>query len=164
MKKIPMILLLVAPYGILTLCSLTNLDLTVGLVIYGAILLLNMVYAFLLPGFGFHGKQILFWNLLLKLCNIPLILLILVTALVTMLIGGDRMGGILPSMILITFLCCYTVQLSSGVFGLSGFLWYRKHGTLSGGGVVAATAGQLIPGIDILGAILCYSMLPKEGA
>lgn len=161
MKKVPMILLLVAPYGILCLCSLTNLDLTVGLYIYGAILLLNMVYAFLLPRFGFHGKQILFWNLVLKLCNIPLVLLILVVALVTMLIGGDRMDDILPSMILIVFLCCYVLQLSSGVFGLSGFLWFRKHGTLSNGAVIVATVGQLIPCVDILGAILCYSMFPK---
>lgn len=56
MKKVPMILLLVAPYGIVSLCSLANMDLTVGLYIYGALLLLNMIYAFLLPRFGFHGK------------------------------------------------------------------------------------------------------------
>ena len=78
-----------------------------------------------------------------------------------MLIGGDRMRDFLPSMIFIMFLCCYVLQLSSGVFGLSGILWFRKHGTLSNGVVIAATVGQLVPCIDILGAILCYSMFPK---
>ena len=67
MKRIPMILLLVAPGATLATCYLADLDLTPGLFVCGAILILNMVYAFLLPRLGFKVKQILFWNLLWKM-------------------------------------------------------------------------------------------------
>ena len=70
MKKVPMIALLIVPYATLILCYQANLDITIGLWVYGALLLFNMVYAFLLPRLGFKVKQILFWNLLLKLCNL----------------------------------------------------------------------------------------------
>ena len=82
MKKVPMILLLIAPYAIVFLCDQTGLDFSIGLWIYSALLTFNMVYAFLLPRLGFRVKQLLFWNLLLKLWNIPLVLMILLVTLV----------------------------------------------------------------------------------
>ena len=105
MKKVPMILLLIAPYAIVFLCDQTGLDFSIGLWIYGALLAFNMVYAFLLPRLGFRVKQILFWNLLLKLCHIPLILLILVFTLVMMLAGGEGIHDEAASMVLIALLC-----------------------------------------------------------
>ena len=80
MKKAPMILLLIAPYAIVVVCSQLELDLVIGICGYAGLILFNMVYAFRLPGLGFNGKQILRWNLLLKLCNIPLEALIAVFA------------------------------------------------------------------------------------
>lgn len=49
MKKAPMIALLIVPYTTLILCYQANLDITIGLCIYGILLFFNMVYAFLLP-------------------------------------------------------------------------------------------------------------------
>ena len=49
MNKLPMILLLIAPYAIYFLCDRTNMDFAIGLYIYAAILIFNMVYAFLMP-------------------------------------------------------------------------------------------------------------------
>ena len=49
MKKAPMIALLIVPYATLILCYQANLDITIGLCVYGALLFFNMVYAFLLP-------------------------------------------------------------------------------------------------------------------
>lgn len=71
-----MILLLVTPYVILTVCCWMTLDIMFGLWVYGLLLQFSIIYAFLLPGLGFGGKQLLFWNLLLNLCNIPLVNLI----------------------------------------------------------------------------------------
>lgn len=121
MKRVPMILLLIAPYAIVFLCDQTGLDFSIGFGIYGALLAFNMVYAFLLPRLGLSGKQILFWNLLLKLCHIPLILLILVFTLVMMLAGGEGIRDEAPSMVLIALLLCYLIQVSSAMFGISGF-------------------------------------------
>lgn len=159
MKRIPMILLLAAPGATLAICYLAELDLMPGLFICGAILVFNMVYAFLLPKLGFSGKQILFWNLLLKLCQLPLILLILLFTLVMAMVGGERIG----SVVIVVLLSCYLIQLSSAVFGISGFRWCRKYGTLSKAGMIASSIAQFIPCVDVIGSILCYIMFRKEG-
>ena len=110
MKKVPMILLLIVPYAILFLCDQTGLDFSIGLWIYGALLAFNMVHAFLLPGLGFRVKQILFWNLLLKLWNIPLVLLIFVVTLVMMMVGGEGIRDKAASMVLIAFLSSWKIS------------------------------------------------------
>ena len=163
MKKVPMILLLVAPYATLFVCYQLTLDITVGLCVYGALILFNMVYAFLLPRLGFNGKQILFWNLLLKLCNIPLVTLIFLCTLVMMMVGGEGIRDEVGSMVLIALASGYLIQLSSAMFGISGFRWCRKYGTLSQTGVVVSSIVQVMPGIDVIGSILCYIMFRKEG-
>jgi len=163
MKKVPMILLLIAPYAIVFLCDQTGLDLSIGLWIYGALLAFNMVYAFLLPGLGFKARQILFWNLLLKLCHIPLILLILVFTLIMMLAGGAGIRDEAASMVLMALLSCYLIQVSSAMFAISGFRWCRKYGTLSKAGVIASSIAQFIPCVDVIGSILCYIMFRNEG-
>lgn len=163
MKKLPMIALLIAPYATLIICYQANLDITVGLYVYGVLLLFNMVYAFLLPKLGFSGKQLLFWNLLLKLCHIPLILLIFVVTLVMMMVGGEGIRDEVASMVLIAWLSCCLIQLSSAMFGISGFRWCRKYGTLSRAGMIASSIVQFIPCVDVIGSIVCYIMFRKEG-
>ena len=163
MKKVPMILLLIAPGAIIFVCAQTGLDFSIGLWIYGALLVFNMVYAFLLPKLGFSGKQILFWNLLLKLCNIPLILLIFVVTLVMMMVGGEGIRDEVASMVLIAWLACCLIQLSSVVFGISGFRWCHKYGKLSKAGAIVSSIAQFIPCVDVIGSILCYIMFRKEG-
>lgn len=163
MKIVPMIALLIMPYTTLIICYQANLDITVGVWVYGALLIFNMVYAFLLPRLGFKVKQILFWNLPLKLCNIPLILLIFVVTLVMMMVGGEGIRDEAASMALIALLSCCLIQLSSVVFGISGFRLCRKYGTLSKAGVIASSIAQLIPCVDVIGSILCYIMFRREG-
>ena len=163
MKKLPMILLLIAPYAIYFLCDCTNMDFAIGLCIYGVILVLNMVYAFLIPKLEFSGKQLLFWNLLIKLCHIPLVVIILLVVLMTSLIGGEAMRDAVPSMILIAFAGCYMLQLSSAMFGISGFLWLYRNDRLTRKDVAFCTAAQLIPIADVLGSVVCYFMFRKHG-
>lgn len=159
-----MIALLVAPYAILAVCYLLTLDIVIGVCVYGALLIFNMFYAFQLPKLGFNGKQILFWNMLLKLCSIPLILLICVYTLVMMMVGGERIGDdVVTAMVLIALLACCLIQLSSTMFGISGFRWCHKYGKLSKFGMVVSSLTQFIPCVDVIGAVLCYIMFRKEG-
>ena len=162
MKKLPMILQLIVPYIILV-CGFAAMDMTIGIVyFYGVILIFNMVYAFLLPKLGFDGRRILFWNLLLKLCNIPTVLCILLFALVMTLVGGKNLGSDVAIMFKIVFCVCYVLQLSTSIFGLSGLLWYRKQGLLSVKSVISRTLGQLIPLIGIWGSVYCYFSLRQK--
>ena len=60
-KRIPMLLLLIAPYGFLGSCLLQTTEDTGGsllpvFALFGVVLLCNMVYAFLLPRLGFDGR------------------------------------------------------------------------------------------------------------
>lgn len=162
-KKVPMILLMVTPYMILTVCYLLTLDIMPGLWIYGALLLFNMVYAFLLPRLGFNGRQILFWNMLLKLCNIPLVNLIRVSTLVMLMVGGQRIHDISVPMVAIALLVLFLVRLSSALFGISGYRWCRKYGTLSKAGQLVSSIAQFLPCVDVIGSILCYIMFRKDG-
>lgn len=163
MKKLPMILLLFAPYVILFVCSVTYVDFSIGLYIYGSLLIFNMIYAFLLPRIGFNGKRILLWNLVLKLCHIPLIVLILLVVLMTSMIGGEGIRDEVFSIAMIALLACYILQLSSAVFGFSGLLRCHKQGTLSKLTVAAGMLAQLIPCVDVIGSIICYLMVRNKG-
>ena len=162
MKKLPMLLQLIVPYVIL-ICGSAAMDLTVGIAyFYGVILIFNMVYAFLLPKLGFDGRRILFWNLLLKLCNIPVVLCIMLFALLMTLVGGKDLGSDVAIMFKIVFCVCYVLQLSTSIFGLSGLLCYRKQGLLSVKSVISRTLVQLIPLIGIWGSIHCYFSLRQK--
>ena len=163
MKKIPMIALMVAPYAVLIVCYQLTLDITFGVCVYAALLLFNLFYAFQMPKLGFQGKQMLFWNMLMKLCNIPLVNLVRVFTLVMVLIGGEKLQDQSVWMVLIALLLLFLVRLSSAVFGISGFRWYRKYGTLSKAGAVASSVVQLLPCVDVIGAIICYIMYRKDG-
>ena len=154
---------MVVPYAVLIVCYQMNLDMTIGVGLYGVLLLFNLVYAFLLPRLGFNGKQILHWNLVIKLCNIPLVNLFRVFTLVMVLVGGKRLQDKSVSMMLVALLVLFVVRLSSAVFGISGFHWFHKCGFLSKVGLVASSIVQFIPCIDVIGSILCYIMFRKEG-
>ena len=79
------------------------------------------------------------------------------------MVGGEGIRDEVVSMVLIALLSCYLIQLSSTMFGISGFLWCHKYGTLSKAGVIASSVVQLIPCVDVIGSILCYIMFRKEG-
>lgn len=161
MKKLPMILQLIMPYIILV-CGFAAMDITIGIgYFYGTVLIFNMVYAFLLPKLGFDGRGILFWNLLLKLCNIPVVLCILLFALVMTMVGGKNLGSDIAVMFKFVFCICYVLQLSSSIFGLSGLLWYRKQGLLPAKNVISRALVQFIPLIGIWGSVHCYISLRK---
>lgn len=68
-----MILMLAAPYLLLGLYLSENTEvLPAGFALFAAVMLFGALYAFFLPRGGCGGTQILFWCMLLKLCNIPI--------------------------------------------------------------------------------------------
>lgn len=122
-----MILLLAAPYlFFLTIIVLSQLSYTQAMEMtlgsigypYAAMLLLiflpNMIYAFILPRRGYTPQQLLFWDMLLKLCNIPLYILVFIAG---MLLAGTIIGlGLIPFFMLFDYL----LLLPSTMYGVSG--------------------------------------------
>lgn len=159
MKKMPMMLLLIAPYALIVSCFLEQPIITdgisgVGFVLFAAVLLLNMIYAFMLPHLGFEGKQILFWNMLLKLCNIPVFLLVFLIVLLTHVL-------ILP-LIPLLFLFDYFLLLPSTMYGISGMLSCYRSRNLSLTTLIVNAVAQFIFCVDVLSAVYCYMKVRRS--
>ena len=67
MKRLPMLVLLTAPYVLLLLYLSENGPLLPpAFAGVSAVLCLGAIYAFFLPRLGFQSKQLLFWCMVLK--------------------------------------------------------------------------------------------------
>ncbi len=114
-----------------------------------------MVYAFLLPRLGFDGRRILFWNLLLKLCNIPVYLFVFAVALVTNVL-------IIP-MLPFLFLFDYALLLASTMYGISGLLCCCREGKVSRKTLVIHSVAQCFFCVDVFSAVYCYIKTRNRG-
>ena len=156
MKKIPMLLLLIAPYAFGCFMSYSfgnNANIRAGIVFYAAVLLLNMIYAFILPRCGFDGEQILFWSMLLKLCHVPIYLFIFAIVLLTHVLS--------IALIPILFVFDYSLLLSSSAYGISGVLNVYKRKKIPLITLVANIFAQLIFCVDVFSSIYCYAKIRK---
>lgn len=162
MKKIPMLLLVFCPYlylaTVILICAMesglsndilcTNMYLFIGLVC--AIYLPNAVYAFLLPKLGYQSRQILFWNMLLKLMHIPIYLVIfLFGTLMLLMIVGIMM---IPFLVIFDYL----LLLASSIYGISGAAAAVKEGKLKKSSAVVFCLLQFFFTLDVISAICLY--------
>lgn len=156
MKNIPMILLLFTPYVIMFTGSwLGNTPYLCGFIPFAVILLFNMVYAFFLPRLGYTGKEILFWNMLLKICNIPAFLGLCFIGFV-MLMFRVEYGG------LFTCLLAYVLLLSSTMFGVSGLICCYKEGVIPRKTFIVQIFLHFIFFTDVVSAIYCHEKVPNN--
>lgn len=153
MKKIPMFLLLIAPYALIVSIVTESISST-AFILFIIALLLNMVYAFLLPRLGFKGEEILFWNMLLKLCHIPVFLLVFLIVLLTHVL----IVPLIPFLILFD----YFLLLSSTMYGICGMLSSYKCGKISLTTLIVNTIAQLIFCVDVFSAVYCYIKVRKS--
>ena len=155
MKKIPMILMLFAPYLLFGLYMSENIKaLSAGLILFAAVMLLGALYAFFLPRIGYGGDQILFWCMLLKILNIPVFLLIFIVALGLFVV-------IIP-LIPLLFLFDYLLLLATSMHGVNGLLKCRKEKRLSAKAVGVNIILQFIFCADVFSAIYCYFKVRKQ--
>ena len=146
-----MILLVIAPYTLVAFMFYSvsyNTNIRAALIVYIAILLL--------PWMGFGGKEILFWNMLLKLCHIPVYLGVMFFVLLTHALS-------LPLVpILVVF--DYSLLLSSTMYGISGMLRCYKEKRLNSVTLVANMIAQFVFCLDVISAIYCFIKTRKSEA
>lgn len=151
MKKIPMLLMIAAPYVFIGICvekGLGSEAFTMWKVLCVLVYLPNMIYAFILPKLHCDGKQLLFWSMLLKLFNIPVyILVILIVLLLHILILP-----LIPFLILFD----YTLLLPSSMYGISGIVMSRAEGRMSKKAAVIHIIMQFMFCLDVFSAVYCY--------
>lgn len=161
MKKIPMFLLTLLPYGIVTafwlLLKLSNeqdtsfntpLVMLIMLVAFCFFAMPLALYAFVLPLLKHPGRKILFWNMFLKLWNIPIFVVVFILG----------VGLSIWVFFLLPLLAAfdYALLLSSTTYGISGLLCMAKDGKFSKPMVVLNIILQFIFCLDVFSAIYCY--------
>lgn len=148
MKKIPMIMMLIAPYVLFGMYMAENLKLlSIGLIVFGVIMVLGAVYAFFLPRMGFSGKEIVFWSMLLKLCNIPAFLFVFTVSLFLFVV-------IIP-LIPILVLFDLVLLLSTSMYGINGIMQCGKEKCLSKKEVIIHIVLQFIFCADVFSSVYC---------
>lgn len=167
MKKIPMIILLLAPYIFLLIdigiCVEENgftadaIEM-IGWTFMGMFLLIlfpNMIYAFVLKRCGYGYQKLFFWNMLIKLCNIPIYVLVFAAGVfaVSMILG----------IMLIPFLVIfdYFLLLPSTMYGISGLRSLSKMGKSSKAEIVINGICQFLFVFDVISAVCLYIRFRK---
>lgn len=158
MKKIPMIIMFITPYVVAFMLSsenATSLSIGASLILFVTVSLLNMVYAFILPRLGYTGEQLLFWNMLLKLCNIPVFLAVFFICMLLHIF-------ILPLIFVLIFFD-YLLLLSSTMYGVSGLVRCFNEGKLTRTTLIINVIAHFLFCWDVISAVYCYVKFCKKG-
>lgn len=153
LRALPMILLCFLPY--LFLYGATR---TEGKFLFPAMVwwyvsiaasVFCMVYAFLLPKFfGAFARQLLFWDMFVKICHVPLFVTIFVLYAMTIMISFY----FLP----LAWFIEYFIVLSSSSLGISGLIRARRDGLVSGTFLGVNIFLHFLFCLDVVSAIWSY--------
>lgn len=162
-----MIILLLAPYVFLLICigicvaehgfTADALEM-IGWTFLGMFLLIlfpNMVYAFILKRCGFEYHKLFFWSMLIKLCNIPIYVLVFAV--------GVFAVSVILGIMLIPFLVIfdYLLLLPSTMYGISGLRSLSKTGKTSKAEIVINGICQFLFVFDVISAVYLYIRFRK---
>ena len=107
-----------------------------------------MLRAFLLPRRGWPARRLLFWNMVLKLCNIPFY--------IGVFFVGLMMSVFVIPLLLPLILIDYSVLLPSTMYGLSGLLQAHREGRFSAKTLVIFGIMQFLFCLDVVSAVWMY--------
>lgn len=149
-REIPMLLMLIAPYAVLAVAFIGDFSWVpiVWIAVVLTVYLPNMAYAFALPSLGYGARRLLFWNMLLKLCHIPVYCAVFFVGLMM----GVFVIPILPFVVLFDYL----LLLTSTMYGISGMRMARRAHRLSAGVWILNIAMQFMFCLDVFSAVYLY--------
>lgn len=124
-------------------------------VIYIVIVLINVIWLIYQTASGMSAQKLLFWNMLIKLCYIPVFFfafLAMLAGFATFLVGGIAMVIAMALIMLVFFIppCFY---------GVCGCIRAAKEGTLNKALAVVFAILHCIGCIDVIIAIVAYCMV-----
>lgn len=151
LSAIPILAMMFVPYALVF--SNDNSNVWLIPIIIGIVSFLSMIYPWLLTRFGYTARQILFWNMLLKLAHIPFFALI---CLVCVMLFPLTIPLIIPAMII-----DYIVLLGSAMYGVNGLRLCRKFGNFSATAIIVNIVLQFFFCANVISAIYCYVKVRK---
>lgn len=157
MKRSAIAFLLLASYLFILLgpySDVSGLRFVLGMSVLGLICGLNMVNALMTPRRGDGALVFLFWNVMLKLCFVPLygICFIMVA----------QSGVLIKSLTTLVFMAGLMLILTTSSYGWRG-LWVAKQTNLvSRDFALFHAVLQMIYVVDVLSAVYCYWRVRHE--
>lgn len=151
-KSIPMFLLMAAPYLIIYVASLEKTKLLSGdvwILLLFAVIFFNMFYPFLLRKMGYTAKQLLFWDMLIKIFHIPMFVVIFLGILMTIMLSFM----VIPLAVLFD----YIVVLTSSMYGVSGLGKAKGEGAAAGTYRIMMLVFHFIFCLDVVAAVWSYA-------
>lgn len=157
-KRILMIALLVMPYilvGSVYITKSADHVPVAWLMMCLFVFLPNMLYAFLLPRMGYTERQLFFWNMLLKICNIPIYCLVF-------LMGVVMTAFVLPILYLpILVFFDYSLLLPSTMYGISGLWRAYQERMISRNVLIIHVIMQFMFCLDVCSSVYLYVSMRK---
>lgn len=132
-----------------------NTAFVIAAVMYGIIVLINVIWLIYQTASGVSAQSLLFWNMLIKLCYIPVFLYAFITLLAGMVMF--MFGGIV--MIAMAVLAIVLFFLPPCIYGLCGCIRAAKEGTMGKGLAIVMAIMQFILCIDVIAAVVAYCMV-----
>lgn len=151
LSAIPILTMMFVPYALAL--SNDNSNVWLAPIMVGIVSLLSMIYPWLLTRFGYNARQILFWNMLLKIAHIPFFVFI---CLVCVMLFPLTIPLIIPAMII-----DYIVLLGSAMYGVNGLRLCRKFENFSATAIVVNIVMQFFFCANVISAIYCYVKVRK---
>lgn len=132
-----------------------NRMLVVAAVMYGVIVLTNIIWLIYQTASGISAQRLLFWNMLIKLCYIPVFFYAFLTLLAGM--AMFMFGGIIMTVMALLALLVFFIPTC--FYGVCGCIRAAKERTLNV--VVAVVFGILhcIVCVDVVIAVVSYCMV-----
>ena len=165
-KRILPLLLLIAPY-IYVFIILYNYKMEKELpyqavILFFWILVLavyvpNIFYAFKIAKNGADSTCLLFWDMLLKLCNIPIYIMVFVLG---SCVVPFPVWGIISALILSFF--DYWLLIPSSMYGVNGLIQARKEGKITPVSALINGILHFFFCVDVISAIIMYRAVKKK--
>jgi ABC-type multidrug transport system fused ATPase/permease subunit len=158
-RRIPTLLLLISPYLFFIISSINSNKLSEEesdnffFLLFGALILIflfNMVYPFVLAWRGEKASSLLFWDMILKLFNIPIYL-------ANFFFG--TFSALLPLGFVLTIIFVifdYALLLPSTMYGVSGLIQAWREKKISLASAVFNSILHFIFCLDVISAIVMY--------
>jgi len=164
-KRILPILLLISPYLYLLINKFYDtyiyyapyFYIRLGVFMVITIFITNMIYAFVIKKFGRNSTELLFWDMILKLFNIPIYIM-------TFLVG--IVGVIIPFGILYSFLLLivdYLLLLTSTMYGVSGLIQAYREKKITKTTAIVNCILHFFFCTDVISAIAMFCIVKAKG-
>lgn len=160
-KRILPILLIISPYiyvsiFVFKLMKFAKFLPIISLLIVAAVFIPNIIYAFVIARHGESSTSLLFWDMLLKLCNVPIYIIVFIFGFIIALFPK----GFIVTFFLVIF--DYILLIPSSMYGVSGLLQARREGKITTAAAVGNIVLHFLFCTDVISAVVMYCAVKKK--